>query len=124
MQQRLLIGSRSLVPDDLRGQLGDLRAVRLQSRRRGSERRGDRPGQESGETESVVMRSVRVFASPKLLEGFISLGYMKLGGVVVRAREYAPLTAYCAVCRRQGSHDTASHRFAAGGRGVGGDSTQ
>ena len=45
------------------------------------------------------------------MEGFLKLEYMKLGVAVVRVREYTPPQAYCAVCKRVGSHPTESHRF-------------
>ena len=61
--------------------------------------------------ESVPTRSVRIFLPPEFTAEFLKLGYMRLGGVIVRIREYAPPQSYCGVCKRMGSHDTASHRF-------------
>ena len=120
--QRLLAGSRGLVPEHLRGELGALRAARLLSKRRVAAR-GE--GAQSGEAgadgtageaggsqgvEAVPTRSVRVFLPGAVLKGFLELGFMKLGGVVVRVREYTPPQAYCGICKRHGSHPTEAHR--------------
>ena len=117
---RLMVGSKGLAPEDVRGGLAEMRVSRLRSKRRGASVGGagaagapQAEGAEAGGSagaESTPTRSVRVFLPPKLVEGFLRLGWMRLGGVVVRVREYSPPTAYCAVCKRMGSHDTASHR--------------
>jgi hypothetical protein len=117
--ERVLAGSRALVPENLRGELGELRVSRLRSKRRGPPRGATSSGGQAREDAgaggrdelSAPTRSVRIFGKSAIIDGFLKLGYIKLGGVVLRVREYAPPTAYCAVCKRQGSHDTASHRF-------------
>ena len=121
--QRLLAGSRGLVPDHLRGELGALRATRLHSKRRAAARGGAQSGEagtggepgeaggsQGGAGDAIPTRSVRVFLPGPVLEGFLKLGYMKLGGGVVRVRPYTPPQAYCAICKRVGSHPTESHR--------------
>ena len=122
--QRLLAGSRGLVPEHLRGDLGALRAARLLSKRRVAARGGEAQsgeagaagtageagGSQGGEVDAVPTRSVRVFLPGPVLKGFLNLGYMKLGGVMVRVREYTPPQAYCSICKRLGSHPTESHR--------------
>ena len=126
--QRLLAGSRGLVPEHLRGDLGALRAARLHSKRRAAARGGAQSGEagteggpgeaggsQGGAGDAIPTRSVRVHLTGPVLEGFLKLGYMKLGGVVVRVRPYTPPQAYCAVCKRVGSHPTESHRHVGAG---------
>ena len=101
--QRLLAGSRGLVPEHLRGELGALRAARLLSKRRvaargegaqsgeaGADGTAGEAGGSQGGVEAVPTRSVRVFLPGPVLKRFLQLGFMKLGGVVVRIREYTP----------------------------------
>ena len=73
--QRLLVGSRGLVPEHLRGDLGVLRAARLLSKQRVAARGGEAQsgeagatgtageagGSQGGEVDAVPTRSVRVF---------------------------------------------------------------
>ena len=123
--QRLIVGSRGLVPEQLRGELGALRATRLHSKRRAAARggaksgetstEGDGGGNQGGDGDAIPTRSVRVFLPGPVLEGFLKMGYMKMGGVVVRVRPYTPPQAYCAVCKRLGSHPTESHRHVGAG---------
>ena len=135
VRDRILAGSQSLVPTKLHPQLSQLRASRLLSRRRaaGSGDAGGRgspaPGASNNAArqphlgdESVATRSVRVFATSELIDGFLKLGYLRVGGVVARVREYAPPTVYCKFCKRYGSHPSEAHRFAAGGGPTGRDS--
>ena len=118
--QRLLAGSAHLVPAELRGEFGELRASRLLSKRRSAARGGAVPqhmgnggadgGCQAAAGPAIATRSVRVFLKSAVVKGFIKLGFMKLGGVVVRVREYTPPLAYCAICKRSGSHPTELHR--------------
>ena len=125
--QRLLTGSRGLVPERLRGEFGALCAARLHSKRRVAARgggaqsgeagaagaagaAGEAGGSQEGAVDAVPTRSVRIFLPGAVLKGFLQLGYMKLGGVVVRVREYTPPLAYCGICKRHGSHPTEAHR--------------
>ena len=45
-------------------------------------------GCQAGAKPAIATRSVRVFLKSAVLKGFLQLGFMKLGGVVVRVREY------------------------------------
>ena len=126
--QRLVAGSAHLVPAELRGAFGELRASRLLSKRRTAARAGAAPleagnsgadgGCQAGAEAAIATRSVRVFLKSAVLKGFLQLGFMKLGGVVVRVREYTPPLAYCGICKRAGSHPTELHRPV--GRAAGG----
>ena len=91
--RRLLAGSRGLVPEHLRGDFGALRAARLHSKRRAAARGGAQSGEagmaeELGEAggsrggagDAIPTRSVRVYLVGPVLDGFLRLGYMKLGG--------------------------------------------
>ena len=125
--QRMLAGSRGLVPEHLRGDFGALRAARLHSKRRAAVRGGAQSGEagtggeaggsQGGGADAVPTRSVRVFLPASVVKGFLDLGFMKLGGVVVRVREYTPPQLYCGICKRVGSHPTEAHRSVGRGQG-------
>ena len=93
---RLLAGSCGLVSEPLRGEFGSLRVSRLHSKRRAAARGGAQSGAQSDEVgagelreagpsqggagDAIPTRSVRVYMPGQVLERFLSLGYMKLGG--------------------------------------------
>ena len=48
---------------------------------------------------AIAMQLVCMFLKSAVVKGFLKLGFMKLGGVVVRVRKYTLPLVYYAICK-------------------------
>ena len=108
----IIAGSRELLDERERAQLGSLRAKRLFLGARGGnpDANGARATQASSGTPPRPSRSVRMYADPTLLDRFEAMGHVKLRWATLPCRRYIPRQFFCTICGQLGNHSTDHHR--------------
>ena len=102
----VLRGTRGLLPDSLKGKLGQVRAKRLFSAAKGA---APAVGG-STRVEAQPTRNVRLYCCHEVLDFLLKGGFVKVDWDLVRCRPYEPPRFFCKKCGRMGGHSTEFHR--------------
>ena len=104
--QGVIRGTRGLLPDALKGKLGQVRAKRLFSAVKGAAP----PVGPSTRVEAQPTRNVRLYCCHEVLDCMLKGGFVKVNWDLVRVRPYEPPRFFCKKCGRMGGHSTEFHR--------------